>query len=93
MEWKLEQKTLLSILDARSFEDMIRHHQDPHVVENPPDNIHVPSVEKENNQKQKSNVFFDVAADDQPLGRIEILLYEDVVPKTARNFKALAKGV
>ena len=93
MEWKLEQKTLLSILDAGSFEDMIRHHQDPHVVENPPYNINVPSIEKENTQKQKSNVFFDVAADDQPLGRIEILLYEDVVPKTARNFKALAKGV
>lgn len=40
----------------------------------------------------KTKVFFDVAADGKPLGRIEIVLYEDVVPKTTANFKALAKG-
>ena len=44
-------------------------------------------------QEASSKVFFDVAADNQPLGRIEMVLYDDVVPKTTRNFKALAKGI
>lgn len=39
-----------------------------------------------------SNVFFDVSADGQPLGRITFKLYDDVVPKTAENFRALATG-
>jgi len=33
--------------------------------------------------------FFEVTHDDKPLGRIEFLLYNDVVPKTAENFRAL----
>lgn len=37
-------------------------------------------------------VFFDVTADGQPLGRIEMLLRADVVPKTAENFRALCTG-
>ncbi|CAO3646761.1 unnamed protein product [Mucor hiemalis] len=36
--------------------------------------------------------FFDVAVDGKPLGRIEFELYEDVVPKTAENFRALCTG-
>ena len=40
-----------------------------------------------------SKVFFEVAADGQPLGRIEMDLYDDVVPRTAKNFKLLAKGM
>ncbi|MGW3910911.1 peptidylprolyl isomerase [Streptomyces sp. NPDC005070] len=38
------------------------------------------------------NVFFEVTADGQPLGRIEFKLYDDVVPETARNFRELATG-
>ncbi|MET8132515.1 MULTISPECIES: peptidylprolyl isomerase [unclassified Streptomyces] len=38
------------------------------------------------------NVFFEVTADGKPLGRIEFKLYDDVVPKTARNFRELATG-
>jgi len=37
-------------------------------------------------------VFFDVTADGQPLGRIEMTLRADVVPKTAENFRALCTG-
>ena len=40
-----------------------------------------------------SKAFFEVAADGQPLGRIEMDLYDDVVPRTAKNFKLLAKGM
>jgi peptidylprolyl isomerase len=42
----------------------------------------------------KSNpvVFFDITVDDQPLGRIEMTLAKDMVPKTAENFRALCTG-
>ncbi|MGW7365449.1 peptidylprolyl isomerase [Streptomyces sp. NPDC054841] len=39
-----------------------------------------------------SNVFFDVTIDDKPAGRIVFKLYDDIVPKTARNFRELATG-
>ncbi|MEV6197759.1 peptidylprolyl isomerase [Streptomyces sp. NPDC051920] len=38
------------------------------------------------------NVFFEVTANGEPLGRIEFKLFDDVVPKTARNFRELATG-
>jgi peptidylprolyl isomerase len=38
------------------------------------------------------NVFFEVSADGEKLGRIEFKLYDDVVPKTAQNFRELATG-
>ncbi|EJF63831.1 cyclophilin [Dichomitus squalens] len=40
-----------------------------------------------------SNVFFDITINDQPAGRIVFKLYDDVVPKTARNFRELATGI
>ncbi|CAN3371905.1 hypothetical protein DIURU_004616 [Diutina rugosa] len=39
-----------------------------------------------------SKVFFDVSADGQKLGRITFQLYDDVVPKTTENFRALCTG-
>lgn len=39
-----------------------------------------------------SNVFFDVTINDKPAGRIVFHLYDDVVPKTAQNFRELATG-
>lgn len=39
-----------------------------------------------------SNVFFDVTKDGSPLGRITFKLYDDVVPKTTRNFRELCTG-
>ncbi|KAG7663378.1 CPR1 [[Candida] subhashii] len=39
-----------------------------------------------------STVYFDVAANGQNLGRITFKLYNDVVPKTAENFRALCTG-
>jgi hypothetical protein len=37
-------------------------------------------------------VYFDIEADGAPLGRIEMVLRADVVPKTAENFRALCTG-
>ncbi|XP_045836301.1 E3 SUMO-protein ligase RanBP2 isoform X2 [Meles meles] len=37
-------------------------------------------------------VFFDVCADDEPLGRITMELLSDIVPQTAENFRALCTG-
>ncbi|CCM00226.1 uncharacterized protein FIBRA_02254 [Fibroporia radiculosa] len=39
-----------------------------------------------------SNVFFDVAIDSKPTGRIVFKLFDEAVPKTARNFRELATG-
>ncbi len=39
-----------------------------------------------------SNVFFDITIDGDAAGRIVFKLYDDVVPKTARNFRELATG-
>lgn len=39
-----------------------------------------------------SQVYFDVEADGQPLGRIVFGLFNDVVPKTSENFRALCTG-
>lgn len=39
-----------------------------------------------------SQVYFDVEADGQPLGRIVFKLFNDVVPKTSENFRALCTG-
>jgi len=38
------------------------------------------------------NVFFDIAVGENYLGRVIFKLYDDVVPKTARNFRELATG-
>ena len=37
-------------------------------------------------------VFFDIDADNESLGRIEIGLQVDIVPKTCENFRALCTG-
>ncbi|MET9931672.1 peptidylprolyl isomerase [Streptomyces sp. NPDC006324] len=38
------------------------------------------------------NVYFDITIDDEPAGRIVFQLFDDVVPKTAQNFRELATG-
>ncbi|KAG6853499.1 cyclophilin peptidyl-prolyl cis-trans isomerase Cyp2 [Blastosporella zonata] len=42
--------------------------------------------------KNLPNVFFDIAVNSQPSGRIVFKLYDDIVPKTSRNFRELATG-
>jgi len=42
--------------------------------------------------KNMSNVFFDVAINNKASGRIVFKLFDDKVPKTARNFRELATG-
>jgi peptidylprolyl isomerase len=39
-----------------------------------------------------SNVYFDVSIGDVSAGRIVFKLYDDVVPRTAKNFRELATG-
>lgn len=34
-----------------------------------------------------SNVFFDIEIDGKPTGKIVFKLYDDVVPKTTKNFR------
>ncbi|KAF8500198.1 cyclophilin-like domain-containing protein [Russula emetica] len=39
-----------------------------------------------------ANVYFDIQIDGTPAGRVVFKLYDEVVPKTARNFRELATG-
>ncbi|MCX4536255.1 peptidylprolyl isomerase [Streptomyces sp. NPDC002596] len=39
-----------------------------------------------------TKVFFDITINDEPAGRIVFNLFDDVVPKTTENFRALATG-
>ncbi|MBV2357952.1 peptidylprolyl isomerase [Streptomyces sp. J2-1] len=38
------------------------------------------------------NVYFDITINDEPAGRIVFQLFDDVVPRTAQNFRELATG-
>lgn len=40
----------------------------------------------------RTKCYFDVNVEDKPLGRITFQLYDDVVPKTAENFRQLCTG-
>ncbi|KAK4174418.1 cyclophilin-like domain-containing protein [Triangularia setosa] len=46
----------------------------------------------EETKKARSRVFFDVTIGGKPAGRITFELYDDIVPKTAENFRALCTG-
>jgi len=41
---------------------------------------------------QRPRVFFDITIDSNPVGRIIFELFDDIVPKTAENFRALCTG-
>ncbi|CAA22075.1 Peptidyl-prolyl cis-trans isomerase 1 [Caenorhabditis elegans] len=41
---------------------------------------------------QRPKVFFDVSIGEEPAGRVTMELFNDVVPKTAENFRALCTG-
>jgi peptidylprolyl isomerase len=54
------------------------------------DKVVVPKWAKEPNENPK--VFFDIEIAGTAVGRIEMTLAQDVVPKTAENFRALCTG-
>lgn len=41
---------------------------------------------------ENPHVFFDIAINDKPAGRIEFELFADTVPRTAENFRCLCTG-
>lgn len=57
-------------------------------------NLLKPQEEQVSPRAKETNpvVFFDVCADDEPLGRITMELFSNIVPQTAENFRALCTG-
>ena len=43
-------------------------------------------------KKKRSKVYLEVTADGEDLGRIEIELFDDIVPRTTENFRQLCTG-
>merc|ERR1712173_349394 len=41
-------------------------------------------------QQKRTKIYFEVSADGQPLGRINMELFNEVVPRTAENFRQIA---
>ncbi|RCN33461.1 peptidyl-prolyl cis-trans isomerase, cyclophilin-type [Ancylostoma caninum] len=50
------------------------------------------AVRSTSNAATRSQVFLDVKIGDTPAGKITIELFNDIVPKTAENFRALCTG-
>jgi len=48
-------------------------------------------MSKSEAKEQRPLVFFDISVADRPVGRIVFSLYNDLVPKTAENFRKLIK--
>ena len=43
-------------------------------------------------KKKRSKVYLELTADGEDLGRVEIELFDDVVPRTTENFRQLCTG-
>eukprot|EP01063_Lacrimia_lanifica_P034722 TRINITY_DN6490_c0_g4_i1.p1 TRINITY_DN6490_c0_g4~~TRINITY_DN6490_c0_g4_i1.p1 ORF type:complete len:538 (+),score=175.27 TRINITY_DN6490_c0_g4_i1:102-1616(+) len=41
---------------------------------------------------KRSYCYFDIVIDKQPVGRMTMMLYDDIVPRTAENFRKLCTG-
>jgi len=50
------------------------------------------NIETEDSQAPRPRVFFDVSIGGESVGRIVFELFNDIVPKTAENFRALCVG-
>ena len=50
------------------------------------------STGSKNNLNERLHCFFDIAINNQNIGRIEFELYSDITPKTCENFRALCTG-
>lgn len=46
-----------------------------------------------NSNTSRQRVFLDIELADEPIGRIVIELFNDIVPKTANNFYYLCTGL
>merc|ERR1711926_2698 len=52
----------------------------------------ISAVSCQQQQQPRTKVYFRVSADGEDLGQINMELFDEVVPRTARNFKEIATG-
>ena len=91
--------TIIIIIISFAFSYLIYHNnligkKEPFINNFPKETKKAEQIKKKKLNKEKelnNNIFFDIYIGDNYSGKIEIKLYDNIVPKTTNNFRTLVK--